>query len=390
MQPQPESLDRARVVVANWRDLDHPLAGGSERYAWELARALVESGARVDFLTARQSGRARSEVRDGIRIVRRGGQLTYYLFGALWVLLRRRSINAVVDLEAGIPLFSPLLVSRRRTRLMLVVHHVHLDQFGTYFPAPLAALGRFLEGTLMPRVYRNVPTVAVSESTRSAMVDRLGWTGPIALLHNGNIAPRHVSVPAEDSVDRLAVLGRLSPHKRVDLVITAVAALHPSRPSLHLDVIGKGPDREHLEALVRDLEIEKQVTFHGYVTEDAKAALLSRARLHVCASDVEGWGQVVVEAAAYGVPTVARDVPGLRDSVRHETTGWLLPEPVSDLAAVQARLLVGIENALVELADPERRNEISAACRGWAAQFDWESMRAGAVALVANTMKGAS
>jgi glycosyltransferase involved in cell wall biosynthesis len=99
---------------------------------------------------------------------------------------------------------------------------------------------------------------------------------------------------------------------------------------------------------------------------------------------------VVAEAAAYGVPTVARVVPGLRDSVRHEATGWLLPEPVADLAAVQARLLVGIERALDELEDPERRNEISEDCRSWAAQFDWDAMRAGAVALVALTMKGAS
>jgi glycosyltransferase involved in cell wall biosynthesis len=98
----------------------------------------------------------------------------------------------------------------------------------------------------------------------------------------------------------------------------------------------------------------------------------------------------VAEAASYGVPTVARDVPGLRDSVRHEHTGWLLPEPVADLSAVQARLLVGIERALDELEDPERRSEISDACRSWAAQFDWESMRAGATALVAHTMKGAS
>lgn len=389
MEPE-RRLRGARVVVANWRDLDHALAGGSERYAWELARGLVAAGARVDFLTAREPGRPRSELRDGIRIVRRGGQLSYYLLGALWLLLRRRSVDVVIDLEAGIPLFSPLVVSRRRTGLMLVVHHVHLDQFGTYFPRPVAALGRFLEGILMPRVYRGVTTVAVSESTRRAMVERLGWSGPIEVLHNGNVRPLPVRVAAEDTVDRLVVLGRLSPHKRVDLVIRAVAALAATRPALHVDIVGKGPDRDRLETLTRDLDAEKQVRFHGFVSEEEKAHLLGRSRLHVCASDVEGWGQVVAEAAAYGVPTVARDVPGLRDSVRHEHTGWLLPEPVTDLSAVQARLLVGIESALDELEDPERRSEVSAACRDWASRFDWDSMRASAVALVAHTMKGAT
>jgi glycosyltransferase involved in cell wall biosynthesis len=383
-------LRGARVVVANWRDLDHSLAGGAERYAWELARGLVDAGARVDFLTAREAGQSREAVRDGIRIVRGGGRLTYYLFGALWLMLGRRSIDAVVDMESGIPMFSPLVVSRRRTGVMLVLHHVHQDQFGVYFPAPVAWFGRFLEGTVMPRVYRGMTTAAVSDSTRRNMVERLGWTGPITILHNGNPPARPVRVADEDTVDRLVVLGRLSSHKRVDLVVRAVAALQQKRPALHLDIVGRGPEREPLEHLVRELGVEKHVTIHGFVSEEDKAALLSRSRLHVCASDVEGWGQVVIEAASYGVPTVARDVPGLRDSVRHEHTGWLLPEPATDLSAVQARLLVGIEQALDELEDPERRAEIAAACRGWSAQFDWESMRASAVALVAHTMKGAS
>jgi glycosyltransferase involved in cell wall biosynthesis len=382
------SLDGRRVVVANWRDLDHSMTGGAETYAWELARGLVEAGARVEFLTAREPGARRTEVRDGIRVVRRGGQLTYYVLAALWLLLRRRSLDLVVDMEAGIPQFSPLVVNRRRTGVLLVVHHVHLDQFSTYFPTPVARLGRFLEGTVMPRVYRDVPTVAVSSSTRAAMVERLGWQGPIALLHNGNATPIPFRVAPEDTVDRLVVLGRLAPHKRVDLVIRAVAALADQRPTLHLDIIGKGPDRERLEALVAELEVEKQVTFRGFVTEDQKGLLLAHARLHACASDVEGWGQVVCEAAAYGVPTVARDVPGLRDSVRHESTGWLLPDN-GDLAAAQARLLVGIQNALDELADDERRHEIAAACKDWAASYDWTSMRAGAVALAELTMKGA-
>lgn len=388
MSSQIGSLSGRRVVVTNWRDLDHSMAGGAESYAWEFARGLVEAGAHVEFLTARESGARRTELRDGIRIVRRGGQLTYYVLAALWLLLRRRSLDLVVDMEAGIPQFSPLVVDRRRTGVLLVVHHVHLDQFDTYFPAPVARFGRFLEGTVMPRLYRDVTAVAVSESTRRSMVERLGWQGPIELLHNGNATPVPVRVAAEDTVDRLVVLGRLAPHKRVDLVIRAVAALQEVRPGLHVDIVGKGPDRERLEQLVADLDVEKHVTFRGFVTEDEKGLLLAHARLHVCASDVEGWGQVVCEAAAYGVPTVARDVPGLRDSVRHQSTGWLLPGS-GDLAAAQARLLVGIQNALDELEDDERRNEISTACKQWAANYDWESMRTGAVALAELTMKGA-
>ena len=73
----------------------------------------------------------------------------------------------------------------------------------------------------------------------------------------------------------------------------------------------------------------------------------------------------VLEAAQLGVPTVAYDVDGLRDSVRDGETGWLVRsgERIEDV----------VERALAELADPHRRAEIGAACRAWAAQFDWDN-----------------
>lgn len=375
------------VVVANWRDLEHSMAGGAERYAWEVARALVEAGARVSFLTAREPGQCRAQEQEGIRVIRRGGRLSFYLRAALFLLLHRRSIDLVVDAESGIPVFAPLFV-RRSTPVVLVVHHVHLDQFGIYFPPLVARLGRFLEGVVMPRAYRRSQVVAVSPSTRDDLRRRLGWTTPIGLLLNGNSAPASDAVAAvdpADTVDRLVALGRLAPHKRVDVVVRAVAALSTVRPAIHLDVIGSGPDGARLADLVDRLDVAKHVTLHGHLDETAKSALLARARLHVTASDVEGWGQVVIEAAAHGVPTLARDVPGLRDSVRDETTGWLVAEPDHDLVSVQARLVVALDAALNELEDGERRDEIAAACRSWAAGFSWAAMHDEARALVARS-----
>ncbi len=81
------------------------------------------------------------------------------------------------------------------------------------------------------------------------------------------------------------------------------------------------------------------MTFHGYVEQTRLREILRRAAVHVCASDIEGWGQAVIEAAGYGIPTVARDVPGLRDSIRDGETGLLVPEPTGEhaLEVVAAR-----------------------------------------------------
>lgn len=369
------TLHGRRVAVINWRDLDHSLAGGSERYAWECARAFVAAGAEVDFLTARDTGQTSHGVREGIRISRAGGRFTFY--PRVWAkLLRRRFVrpyDLVVDAENGIPVFAPLVVGRR-TAVLLVIHHVHLDQFRTYFPWALAQVGRWLEGSVMPRVYRRVRTLAVSESTRDEMVDQLGWTQPVEIVRNGTVEPAvssHVSSPGPNN---LVVLGRLATHKRVDLVIRAVDALRATRPDISLDIVGSGPDEPMLRQLVDQLGLSGVVCFHGHVNEREKYALLQGARLHVSASDIEGWGQVVIEAASVGVPTLARDVPGLRESIRSGETGWLVDEPDPDLGGVAARLVTHIENALDELAQEDRRAEISRACRGWSAQFTWSEM----------------
>ena len=369
------TLRGRRIAVINWRDLDHSLAGGSERYAWECARAFVAEGAHVDFLTARDAGQSARGGSEGIHVVRAGGRFTFYPRVWAKLLWRRvvRPYDLVVDAENGIPVFAPLVVGRR-TKVLLVVHHVHLDQFLTYFPWLLAQLGRWLEGWVMPRVYRRVRTIAVSESTHVEMVEQLGWDQPVEIVRNGTVEPDvSTRVPAAGP-SSLVVLGRLATHKRVDLVIRAVEALRATRPDITLDIVGSGPDEPMLHQLVEQLGLSGVVRFHGHVTEREKYAVLQQARLHVSASDIEGWGQVVIEAASVGVPTLARDVPGLRESIRSGETGWLVDEPDADLRGVAARLVTHIEAALVELADDDERAEISRACQKWSAQFTWSEM----------------
>lgn len=373
-----------RVAVVNWRDTEHSSAGGAEAYAWQYARALRDGGAEVELLTAREPGQTATAVKDGITVRRRGGTVGFYLATALRLLARRRRLDAVVDPSCGLPVFAPLFV-RRRTPVVLVVHHVHQAQFATHFPAPVAGIAGWLERVLMPLVYRRRTVVAVSSSTIEEMRTQLGWRGPIGLLENGATLPDlGAGSPEEQDPDRVVVLGRLVTHKRVDLVLHALDALRSERPRLRVDVVGDGPERPALEGLAARLGLGHRVTFHGFVDEPTKSALLRRAAVHVCASDAEGWGLTVIEAAGHGVPTLARDVPGLRDSVRRGETGWLVPEPAgpTDLAEVGRRLADGLRAALGACASAEDRAARFRACQAWAHQFDWERMRRQALDLV--------
>lgn len=374
-------LAGARVAVVNWRDPGNRQAGGAESYAWQFATALREAGADVEFVTSRDLGQSPRDTVDGVRIIRRGGFITYFVWAFLHLLRHRRRYDLVMDASTGIPVFAPLAV-RRRTPVILVMHHVHLDQFGTHFPRPVAWLGRFLEGWLMPRVYRRARTVAVSESTRQEMRDRLHWRGEIDLLMNGATVPEDPGTPERDP-HRLVVLGRLVTHKRVDLVVRAVERL----PEATLEVIGRGPDHDSLAALIVELGVADRVTLHGFVDEETKSSLLRSSGLHMCASDAEGWGQVVIEAASYGVPTIARRVPGLRDAIEDGRTGWLLDDHPGDDEALVNELVAGVRRAFVRLDDPAQQGAMFAACRDWSGRFSWAGMRASTVVLVESTLR---
>ena len=100
------------MAIVNWRDPEHSLAGGSEIYAWEFARALHEGGAEVEFLTAREPGQEATTVRDGIVVRRRGGALSFYLHTALRLLRPAAPGRRVIDPSCGMPSFAPLFLRR--------------------------------------------------------------------------------------------------------------------------------------------------------------------------------------------------------------------------------------------------------------------------------------
>lgn len=375
-------LSGRRILVLNWRDVHHPQAGGAEQYMHRIARRWAAAGAEVTWLTAAVPGRPSHEVVDGITMRRAGGALSIYPRVALTLL--RRSLGAfdhVVDCQNGIPFFSPLFVGAG-VPVVQVVHHIHQEQFSTRFGPAMAAVGRMLEGPVSRAVYRGRPVVAVSPSTREGVRRRLRMRGPIHVVPNGIDTTPPIRAP-RDPDPTIAVVSRLVPHKRVDLLLGQLVPVAAAIPNLRVDVVGDGPERARLQGLAAELGLGDVITFHGFQPDHARDALLERAWLTTSTSDAEGWGLSIMEAAAHGVPTVALDVPGVRDSVVPGRTGWLVPR-----ATVFGDALV---DALTELADDTRARELTEACQAWARSFGWDrSAELLAGVLLATTARSAA
>jgi glycosyltransferase involved in cell wall biosynthesis len=390
---RPEAVDGLRVAIVNWRDPWHPEAGGAEAYAFQMALGLRRRGARVTYLTARAPGQPAEDLRDDIEIVRMGSRFTVYPRVLGWLLRRRHRFDAVIDCQNGIPFFTPCVLPGR-VPVFCVMHHVHDAQFGVHFSPLVAAVGRLLEGRVARRVYRRTLCIAVSQSTADGMAERLRWTGPVCIIPNGltPLAEPTETEPTEtepplaeptgtESPGTITWVGRMVAHKRVERVLDVADRLAPG--GVTIDVIGRGPASEPLAAEIARRGLAGSVRLRGYLAEDVKRAAVGASVLHLNTSQGEGWGLCVLEAAQLGVPTVAYDVDGLRDAVRHGVTGWLVRpgERIEDVT----------QKAMAELADPVRRAEIARACRAWARQFDWDSSAGQVAELIASaTSAGAT
>ena len=139
-----------------------------------------------------------------------------------------------------------------------------------------------------------------------------------------------------------------------------------SSPGLELHLVGDGPQRTALVRRAERLGLADHVTFHGGPDPEARAELIASAWLSVTASESEGWGPGVIESNAQGVPVLAYRRPGLRDSIRHQDTGWLIEED-EPLSRADGR-------ALRKLADPSYAELIGMRAQRWIARFTWEEM----------------
>lgn len=360
-----------RVLILNERDPRHPRAGGAEVHLTELAPRLAERGFEITQLACSFAGAPREEIVDSMRVRRLGALATYYPRAA-WTCARetrRGCFDIVMEVLCKLPFFSPLYSA---APVLAVCHHLFGRSAFRQVSWPVAAFVVGAENSI-PALYPTVPFVAVSPSTRDDLIERGIAAERIEVIVSGTRQRREISNPPEGKQSATAgsalatpsvtYLGRLEPYKQIDILLRAMALLAERFPDVEILVIGRGVEQRRLEDLAVELGLRERTRFTGFVSDDERDALLARSSVCVCPSEKEGWGLTVIEANAAGVPVVATDAPGLRDSVRDGETGYLVPG--GDVAAFADRIAS-------LLSDEALRSRMSLAATAWARRFDWD------------------
>lgn len=329
--------------------------GGAERWYRNLAERLAADGHEVTYLTLRQWDAADPPILPGVRVVAVGPRLPLYRSGKrrIWPPVRF-GIGVFLHLlrngqrydrvhTASFPFFSLIAAGVVRP---LAGYQVSVDWHEvwsrSYWQAYLGRLGGV--GVAIQAWCARIPQRAYSFS--QLHLDRLralGVNGPSRMLPGEYAGDARAPLSLEPG--HIVYAGRLIPEKRVSLLIEAIALAARQSPILHATIFGKGPELAAIAARIEALGLGDRVRLAGFVAEEEVDRALRGAAALVQPSEREGYGMVVVEAAAAGVPAivVAAADNAATELVEDGVNGFVVPEPTAEALAM--RLAACVEQA---------------------------------------------
>ena len=367
-----------RLVPAERRTLSigvvlHDFAlGGTERIAVRLANAWARGGATVTLFAGAREGALRPLLDPAVRLVfatmpiRRGR-------GS-----QRRLGAAAADYFGGHPVDACFVPGNYHWPVAAALSRLSGPERPVVAAQISAALHKPQRGRLRQMIYdRRMRRLLSGSDALVALCPPAGaeadtilgraMSVSIALpaLDDGTPPP----VPVRANCRTILAAGRLVPEKGFDLLIAAFAQLRRNDAAARLVIVGEGPDRARLEALVEAHGLANHAALPGFVPDIRP--WLDEARLFVLSSRFEGYGAVIVEALAAGRQVVAtRCTPAVDELLHDETVGRSVPiEDAPALAKAIAAMLAGPAADPVRLAGLVQHHRIGTVARDYLQLF---------------------
>lgn len=357
-----------KILIFNWRDTKNSSSGGAEILTHELARRWVKEGHEVVQFSSFFEGAKTFEEIDGVKIIR-GGTANFRQIGIpvhiaafLWYIKEGRGkFDVVLDEIHGIPFFTPLYVKEKKVVLICEIANEIWDVIFTF---PFNVLGKFIERNYF-RFYKTIPFLTISSSTKIDLISMGIRERNITVLPMGISLPKKLGEYKKEEETTLIFVGRISKTKGIEDVLFAFKDIRNLKLKARLWIIGRGDYayEQYIKQLCKSLDIQTATTFFGYVSDEKKFELMSKAHILLAPSLKEGWGLIVMEAGICGTPSVVYDTAGLRDIVEDGITGIIVERSHRCIA----------EGVISLLSDKSLYKRMQIAAKRQAKKKNWDS-----------------
>ncbi len=349
-----------KILIFNWKDIKHPYAGGAEINIHEQAKRWVKQGHKVTQFSPLYHNAKEIELIGGVKIIRKGERFSNYIWAFIYYLKNlRKEADVIIDIENGIPYFTPLY---SRKPIVCLMHHVHQKVFFEELPAVIAWIPYLLERYGIRTVYHNKKFIAVSQTTKEEMEKTLKIKPEnIEIVYNGINHEEFKSNAKKTKYPSLIYFGRLMKYKRIGTLIDIFNDVIKIMPEAKLHIAGTGIIEEELKNKTKQMKLDNKIIFHGLVSNKERKDLIKSSWVFVNPSSVEGWGVTVIESNAVSVPAIVFNVPGLKEAVKNKETG-IITETEKEMTQQIIKLLK----------DENLRNKLGKNAQNWSKNFSWD------------------
>lgn len=304
-----------KILWLAHRDPLNPRSGGAERTIYEVCTRLVNKGYKVILLTGGWKGSKSIENLNGIEIHRFGKNFAPHL--VLPVFLLKNHYDLVVnDLGHAVPWLSSSIMNRHN---IVFFRHLHArslpGQVNLLFAEVITAIEKcyFI-------FYPNTPFLTESATSKSDLL-KLGIKEDKIIMNPPGVDFNLFHPAAKTQNPTLVYFGGMRKYKRPQESIFLLKGLIEKMKPVNLFIVGSGPEEPGLRKLASKLDLSDYTIFKGRVSDIELSNIIASSWLNIHTSVTEGWGYSILEASAAGTPTVAYEVPGVRDAVENDING---------------------------------------------------------------------
>lgn len=311
-----------------------PLGGGGGRVAQSIATQMVARGHEVRVQTAALGWHSVTENDQGVKVFRTASgrrkadtcsvpEMGLYCATSFFPTLShiREWKPEVIHAHFAVPTGALAWAANRFTGIPYVLT-AHLGDVPGGVPEQTDTLFKMI-GPVANQIWQRAAG-ATAVSTFVQELAEQAYHRPVARILNGiDLRERPAPAGAVRPTRHLVFVGRFNPQKNLPLLINALA--HLSKHHWRATLVGDGPDRATVEALIEKHQLRDRITLTGWQSSAQVAAILDDADILCLPSTSEGMPVAAVEALKHGLAIAASDIPGVRDVVDHEVNGYRLP-----------------------------------------------------------------